>query len=67
MRSSISAGNHYAMENLLLLLKHNLVSQDKIDACLTAYNNSCADMRSEARCGYIRCVFGVNGNLSTTG
>jgi TPR repeat protein len=75
---SASAGNHYAMNNLLLLFKQDLVPQDEIDASLTAYNNSCAEMRSEARvayicwyiearCGYIRSVFGVNGNLSTTG
>jgi TPR repeat protein len=53
---SSSAGNYKAMENLLLLFKHDfhLVSQDEIDSSLTAYNNSCAEMRSEARDNFIR-------------
>jgi TPR repeat protein len=51
-----SAGNHYAMQNLLLLLdfEQGLVSRDAINSALTAYNNSCAEMRSEARDKLIR-------------
>jgi tetratricopeptide (TPR) repeat protein len=48
-----SAGYYKAMEKLLLLFKHDLVSQDEIDSNLTAYNNSCAEMRSEARDNFI--------------
>ena len=44
-----SAGNHQAMNNLLVALKRDLVPQDEFESALTAYNNSCAEMRSEAR------------------
>ena len=44
-----SAGNHNAMHNLKLALKDRYVSRESIDSTLTAYNNSCAEMRSEAR------------------
>jgi hypothetical protein len=30
------------------------VNRDTIDSTLTAYNNSCAEMRSEARDAYMR-------------
>ena len=48
-----SAGCHAAMQNLLDLFKHDLVSLDEIESTLTAYNNSCAQMRSESRDKYI--------------
>jgi len=44
-----SAGCYDAMYNLLCAFKHAWVSRDAIDSSLTAYNNSCAEMRSEAR------------------
>jgi hypothetical protein len=34
---------------LLVALKKGYVSTESIDSTLTAYNNSCADMRSKAR------------------
>jgi tetratricopeptide (TPR) repeat protein len=46
---SASAGNHYAVHNLRIVFKQGLVSRDEINSTLTAYNNSCAEMRSEAR------------------
>jgi TPR repeat protein len=49
-----SAGNHYAMQNLLLVIEQGLVSRDAINSALTAYNNTCAEMRSEARDKVIR-------------
>jgi TPR repeat protein len=44
-----SIGNHKAMQNLKVSYNKGLVSRESIDSTLTAYNNSCADMRSEAR------------------
>jgi hypothetical protein len=44
-----SAGENYAMDNLLIAFRHGDVRRNDIDATLTAYNNSCAEMRSEAR------------------
>ena len=44
-----SAGHHTAMHNLLIAFKRGHVSRVAVDSILTAYNNSCAEMRSEAR------------------
>jgi hypothetical protein len=41
------------MYNLMILYKHGQLSTNAIEAPLTAYNNSCAEMRSEARDAYI--------------
>jgi tetratricopeptide (TPR) repeat protein len=49
---SASAGHHTAMRNLLV--KQGVVSRDAMDSTLTAYNNACAEMRSEARDAFIR-------------
>ena len=49
-----SAGCQNAMRTLLIFYEQGLVSRDAIDTVLTAYNNSCAEMRSEARDAYIR-------------
>jgi TPR repeat protein len=51
-----SAGNHYSLVNLLVLFKQDLVPRDEIESALTSYNNSCAEMRSEAREAYIRAI-----------
>jgi hypothetical protein len=47
-----SSGDYDAMHSLLGAFKGGFVSRD-IDSTLTAYNNSCAEMRSEARDKYI--------------
>ena len=44
-----SAGECHAMYNLLSEFKNGLVSRDAIDTTLTAYNNACVNMQSEAR------------------
>ena len=44
-----SAGSYHAMHNLLVEFEDGIISRDTIDSTLTAYNNSCAEMRSEAR------------------
>ena len=44
-----SAGCYNAMYKLITLFKNGLVSSESIDSILTAYNSSCAEMRSKAR------------------
>jgi TPR repeat protein len=46
-----SAGHYIAMQNLI---EEGTVSRESIDSTLIAYNNSCAEMRSEARDAYLR-------------
>jgi TPR repeat protein len=49
-----SAGNYLAMNSLLGSFNHGLVSRNAMDSTLTAYNNSCAEMRSKARDAFIQ-------------
>jgi TPR repeat protein len=56
-----SAGNYEAMHELRLYFKEGLVSRESTDSILAAYNNSCAEMRSEARDAFIR--FAMDHNL----
>jgi TPR repeat protein len=49
-----SAGEHSALNNLLISFNQGLVSRNTINSTLTAYNSSCAEMRSEARDAYLR-------------
>ena len=44
-----SAGDYFAMHNLLIALKKRDVSRESIDSTLIAYNNACAEMRSDAK------------------
>jgi TPR repeat protein len=44
-----SAGNFTPMHNLLLAFKRGFVSRESIDSTLIAYNNACAEMRSDTR------------------
>jgi TPR repeat protein len=44
-----STGNDSAMQNLQSRVYEGSVNRDAIDSILTAYNTSCAKMRSEAR------------------
>ena len=48
-----SAGNYRAMFTLIKFFEKGAVSRESIDSTLTAYNNSCAEMRSESRYNYI--------------
>jgi TPR repeat protein len=48
-----SAGNCTAMHTLLVVFGQCVLSRESIDSTLTAYNNSCAEMRSEARDAHI--------------
>jgi hypothetical protein len=44
------------MHNLLVVSKKGCVSRELINSTLTAYNNSCAEMRNEARDARIRAM-----------
>jgi TPR repeat protein len=46
---SASGGEYEAMHELRTLFEQGFISRDSIDSTLTAYNNACAEMRSEAR------------------
>jgi TPR repeat protein len=51
-----SAGNFHAMDTLRVSFKEGFISKESINSTLTAYNNSCAEMRSEARDAFIRAI-----------
>jgi hypothetical protein len=55
-RIAASAGSYNAMHTLRNLFDRGFVSRESIDSTLKAYNNSCAELRSEARDAYIRVV-----------
>ena len=48
-----SRGNYFAMHSEIISFEEGGVSRESIDSTLTAYNNSCAEMRSEERDNYI--------------
>jgi TPR repeat protein len=49
-----SAGSYLAMNNMLVARNHGLVSRESIDSIMISYNNSCTEMRSEARDAFIQ-------------
>jgi tetratricopeptide (TPR) repeat protein len=51
-----SAGNYTAMHHLRIGFEEGAISRKSMDSILAAYNNSCAEMRSEARDAYIRSM-----------
>ena len=51
-----SAGCYRAMHVLRTCFEKGVVSKESIDSTLTAYNNSCVEMRSEARDACIRAI-----------
>ena len=51
-----SAGNYSAMHEFIKEFKRGYVNRESIDSTLTAYNNSCKEMRSEARDAYIKML-----------
>jgi TPR repeat protein len=51
-----SAGCYTAMEQLITSFKRGHISRDAINSTLAAYNNSCAEMRSDARDARIRAM-----------
>jgi len=57
-----SAGNYFAMHSLQQLSEKGIVSRESIDSALTAFNDSCAEMRSEARSMYIAFMTAIKNN-----
>ena len=53
LKIAASAGNYLAMNNLLTSFEQGQFSRAEMDSTLTAYNISCAEMRSEARDTFI--------------
>ena len=51
-----SAGCYRAMHELVTNFGLGRISRELIDSTLAAYNNSCVEMRSEARDAYIRAI-----------
>jgi hypothetical protein len=51
-----SAGSYCALRELIIYFEKGLVSRESIDSTLAAYNNSCAEMRSEDRDAYIAYI-----------
>jgi TPR repeat protein len=51
-----SAGCYDAMNQLRILFELGAVSRESIDSTLAAYNNSCAEFRSEARDAFIQSM-----------
>jgi hypothetical protein len=51
-----SAGHYQAMQLMIISFKKGVVGRESIDSILEAYNNSCVEMRSEARDAYIRTL-----------
>jgi len=67
-----SGGEYLAMHQLTVFYEKGYVSRDSINSTLAAYNNSCAEMRSEARDACIRACIQVTtetneGNTPTRG
>jgi TPR repeat protein len=54
MTIAASAGHYDAMDNLLIAFKQGLVRRNAMDSTLSAYNNSCIEMRSDARHAFIQ-------------
>jgi TPR repeat protein len=52
-----SAGEYLAMHHLKLCFERGHVSRESVSSTLEAYNNSCKEMRSEARDAYRRAFF----------
>ena len=44
-----SAGEYLSMHALITFFEEGVVSRESINSTLAAYNNSCAEIRSEAR------------------
>jgi TPR repeat protein len=59
-RIAAAGGEFYAMHSLQMMFEDGLVNRETMNSTLTAYNNSCAEMRSEARESFIRSQSNTN-------
>jgi hypothetical protein len=57
-----SAGHYDAMNFLIEFFKKGHISRESIDSTLIAYNNSCVEMRSEARDAAIHADISLSNN-----
>ena len=55
-----SSGEYRAMNSLIIAFKRGYICRDAIETVLTAYNNSCAEMRSEGRDATLMCTYNDN-------
>ena len=55
-----SAGHYTAMHILRKAFEQGVISRESIDSTLTAYNSSCAEVRSEARDACINAISEMN-------
>jgi TPR repeat protein len=60
LKIGASAGECLAMHRLRTFFEEGAISRESIDSTLIAYNNSCIEMRSEARDVYIRVATEMN-------
>ena len=60
LKIAASAGEYDAMYTMTVVFEKGYVSQESMDTTLTAYNNSCAEVRSKARDDYIRVITTTN-------
>ncbi len=56
LRIAASAGFYCAMHTVRLIFEEGALSRDTFDSTLAAYNNSCAEMKSEARDSIIKTI-----------
>jgi TPR repeat protein len=63
---SASGGCYQSMHELRTLFEQGFISRESINSTLAAYNNSCAEMRSEAREAYIRVIMGMDESTNNT-
>ena len=61
-----SVGEYDAMNNLRTGFEGVFVSRESIDSSLTAYNNSCTEMRSKARDAAIRIELNIIQTMNNT-
>jgi TPR repeat protein len=54
LKIAASSGHYIAMHHLRRAFEHGIVSRESVNSTLEAYNNYCAEMRSEAREACIR-------------
>ena len=64
LKIAASAGFFRAMHGLISFFQEGRVSRELIDTTLAAYNEYCAEMRSEARDTYIRFVLEMNARTN---
>jgi TPR repeat protein len=62
-KTAASAGDHKAMHNLRINFEQGNVSRETIESTLEAYNNACAEMRSEARDAYLSMYIDSIGGM----